>query len=139
MEILSPGKKIKRIRKELKIRQQDITGGEITRELISIIENDKSKLTPNVAQIVTDNINRICLERNIDYKLDVSYLLEDIITQENKEADKYIEFLCDNGDNISINLSDEINKIEKFLMNCDIREKKMIIYEKICDIFKKRI
>ncbi|MDF2673392.1 MAG: Xre family DNA-binding domain and repeat containing protein [Clostridiales bacterium] len=138
MEILSPGKKMKRIRKDLKIRQQDITGGVITRELISIIENDKSKLTPNVAQIVTDNINRICLERNIDFTLDVSYLLEDIITQENKEADKYIEFLCNNGDNVSNNLTDDINKIEKFLMNCDIREKKMIIYEKIGDILKKR-
>ena len=43
MEILSSGQKIRKIRKELKINQKEITGGEIARELISMIENDKSQ------------------------------------------------------------------------------------------------
>jgi len=50
MEILSPGKKLRRIRKDLKIRQHEITGGEITRELISIIENDKCNMTSSVVE-----------------------------------------------------------------------------------------
>lgn len=138
MEILSPGQKIKKIRKELKINQKEITGGEITRELISIIENDKSTLTPTVAHIITDNINRICKERNIDFNLDTQYLLEDINAQTNKIASKYIDFLCNNEDNISKDFTKDIEEIELFLMKYDVPEKKMIIYEKIGDILKKQ-
>ena len=68
MEILSPGQKIRKIRSELKIYQKEITGGEITRELVSIIENDKSALTPAVAQIITDNINRMCKEKKYRFQ-----------------------------------------------------------------------
>ncbi|WP_346928108.1 hypothetical protein [Clostridium sp.] len=138
MEILSPGQKIRKIRKELKINQKEITGGEITRELISIIENDKSTLTPTVAGIITDNINKICQERNIDFNLDTEYLLEDINSQTNKIASNYIDFLSVNEDNISKDFTKDIEEIELFLMKYDVPEKKMIIYEKIGDILKKQ-
>lgn len=138
MEILSPGQKIKKIRKELKINQKEITGGEITRELISIIENDKSTLTPTVAHIITDNINRICKERNIDFNLDTEYLLEDINVQTNTIASRYIDFLCNNEDNISKDFTKDIEEIELFLLKYDVPEKKMSIYEKIGDILKKQ-
>ena len=138
MEILSSGQKIRKIRKELKIRQKEITGGEITRELISVIENDKSTLTPAVAQIITDNINRICKERSIDFSLDTEYLLEDINVQTNKIASVYIDFLSINEDNISKDFSKDIEEIESFLIKYDVHEKKMIIYEKIGDILKKQ-
>lgn len=138
MEILSPGQKIKKIRQEFKINQKDITGNKITRELISIIENDKSALTPAVAQIITDNINRICNERNIDFHLDSEYLLEDITFQTNKMADQYLSFLCVNQDNPSKDFSKEFEEIELFLIKYQVPEKKMIIYEKIGDILKKQ-
>ena len=138
MEILSSGQKIRKIRKELKINQKEITGGEITRELISMIENDKSTLTPTVAQIITDNINRICKEKNIDFILNIEYLLEDINSQTDKIASKYIDFLSINEDNISKDFSKNIEEIESFLIKHDVPKKKMIIYEKIGDIFKKQ-
>lgn len=136
MEILSPGKKIKKIRKELKINQREITGGEITRELISIIENDKSTLTEPVAKIITDNINRICKERKINFNLKVEYLLEDVQAQVNNIADKYIEFLCKNEENISEDFTKKVEEIEVFFRKYDAPEKKMIIYEKIGDILR---
>ncbi|GKX69003.1 tetratricopeptide repeat protein [Inconstantimicrobium mannanitabidum] len=138
MEILSPGQKIKKIRQEFKINQKDITGNKITRELISIIENDKSALTPAVAEIITDNINRICKDRNIDFHLDSEYLLEDVNFQTNKMANQYLEFLCVNEDNLSKDFSKDIEEIELFLIRYDVPEKKMIIYEKIADILKKQ-
>lgn len=138
MEILSPGKKIKRIRKDLKISQKEITGGLVTRELISIIENDKCTLTPTVAKIITDNINKICKERNIDFNVDTEYLLEDINSQANKIANKYIDFLCNNENNISKDFSKDIDEIESFLRKYDLPNKKTIIYEKIGDILKKQ-
>jgi tetratricopeptide (TPR) repeat protein len=136
MEILSPGQKIRKIRKEFKISQKEITGGEITRELISIVENDRSNLTPAVAKIITDNINRICKEKNIDFNLNIDYLLEDVNAQSNKIASKYIDFLCINLDNISKDFTEDIKEMELFLMKYDVPEKKMIIYEKIGDILK---
>lgn len=138
MEILSPGQKIRKIRKELKINQKEITGGEITRELVSIIENDKSTLTPSVAQIITENINRICKERSIDFSLNTEYLLEDINVQTNKIASGYIDFLCNNEDNIPKDFSKDIEEIELFLRKYDVPQKKMVIYEKIGDILKKQ-
>ncbi|MDU1411519.1 MAG: helix-turn-helix transcriptional regulator [Clostridium sp.] len=136
MDILSPGKKIKRIRKDLKISQKEIAGGLVTRELISIIENDKSTLTPTVAKIITDNINKICKERNIDFNVDTDYLLEDINSQANKIASNYIDFLCNNENNISKDFSKDINEIELFLRKYDLPDKKTIIYEKIGDILR---
>ncbi|MEG1254847.1 helix-turn-helix transcriptional regulator [Clostridium sp.] len=138
MEILSPGQKIRRIRKELKINQKEIAGGDITRELISIIENDRSNLTPTVARIIAYNINGICKERGIDFTLNAEYLLEDINSQTNKIASQYINFLSINEDNISKDFTKDIQEIEIFLIKFDVPEKKMIIYEKIGDILRKQ-
>ena len=85
-EILSPGKKIRKIRKSFKINQEDITGGEITRNLISIIENDKANLTSKVAIILSENINRVCKEKGIDFSVTSEYLLEDVESQAKKNC-----------------------------------------------------
>ena len=134
MEILSPGEKIRKIRKDFKIRQQDVTGGEITRELISIVENDKGKLTPHVAQLIADNINLICKERNISFHLSADYLLEDVSAQVGKVCDEFIEFLQQNENNLSKNFTEDIKNIEAFLTKYDSPEKKIIIYEKLGDL-----
>lgn len=135
-EILSPGKKIKKIRKEFKIKQHEITGGEITRELISIIENDKSRLRPNVAEIIAENINKLCKERNIDFHITASYLVEDVNFQANKIADEYIEYLKTIEGVDSKYLMEIVEEIEAFLMQYDVCEKKTIIYEEIGDLLK---
>ncbi|MGH4124765.1 MAG: helix-turn-helix domain-containing protein [Clostridium sp.] len=133
-EILSPGKKLKKIRKGFKIRQHEITGCEISRELISVIENDKCGLSQKVAEILAENINKICKERNIDFHLTAAYLLEDVTTQANRVADEYINFL--NNNDVSKDFTEDIRKIDLFLMNQDIPEKKSLIFEKIGDILK---
>lgn len=135
-EILSPGKKLKKIRKGFKIRQHEITGGEITRELISVIENDKCGMSQKVAEILAENINKICKDKNIDFHLTAAYLLEDVTTQANKVADEYINFLNNNENIISKDFTEDIRKIDLFLMNQDIPEKKSLIFEKIGDILR---
>ena len=70
--------------------------------------------------------------------MNTEYLLEDINAQTNKIANKYIDFLCINEDNISKDFSKDIEDIELFLRKYDVPEKKMIIYEKIGDILKKQ-
>ena len=53
------GQNLKQIRKRLGIRQHEISGGEVTRNLISLIENDKTPLHERVAKLIAKNINDI--------------------------------------------------------------------------------
>ena len=120
-EILSSGKKIKRIRKELGLKQHEITKGEVTRNLISIIENDKAALTEKVAKVIADNINMACSEQNIDYHVSAKYLLESEEYQAERVVDKYLENLA--VDNLQI-----VDEIEEFLIIYNLTDKKISIY-----------
>lgn len=135
-EILSPGKKIRKIRKSFKINQEEITGGEITRNLISIIENDKANLTSKVAVILSENINRVCREKGLDFTVTSQYLLEDVESQAKKIADKYILDL--KNDFLSLSKLNKISiDIEKFLMSYPIYDKKAEVYCLIGDLYFK--
>ncbi len=135
MKLLSPGEKLRSIRKELKIKQSDITGGEITRELVSIIENDKCRITYQVANIIANNINKIYKERNIDFTIESSYLLEDIKVQALKIADGYLEELL-NCYKITVEFEEKLSEIEEFLIKYDTDDKALAIYERVADIYK---
>ncbi len=107
MEVISIGKRLRGIRKTLGIRQDEITGDLVTRNLISIIENDKASLTPKVAQMVVYQINQICLARGIDYRITIEELLESEASQIEKNTYNLIE----NINKGEYNLNDERNKL----------------------------
>ncbi|MFD3158829.1 helix-turn-helix domain-containing protein (plasmid) [Haloimpatiens sp. FM7330] len=136
MQVSSPGKKIKKIRKEFNIKQQDLTGGEITRNLISMLENDKINLTFTTAKIIAQQLNKICKKRNSDFKITPEYLLESVDDQANKIALDFLNYLNNIDYNIPSDFKDKINQIQKFFMKHDIYENKFNIYKKIGDIFK---
>lgn len=126
--ILSPGKKILNIRKDFKIKQEDITGGDITRNLISIIENDKANLTPQVAKILAFNINEICKARNLDFSVTEEYLLESVVDQAKKVADDYIKYIKGIASGSTAILEDVLPEIDIFLKTYETEEKKAEIY-----------
>lgn len=132
--MLSPGQKLKKIRKDLKLNQIDIVGTEITRNLISAVENGKATLTLKVANIVTNNINNFCSDNNINFHLTTAYLLEDINEQEEKKANDYIQFLDDHPNIQGEELSSFITEIQIFLANSNLYNKKLIIFEKLADL-----
>ncbi len=107
MEVISVGKRLKSIRKQLGIRQDEITGDLVTRNMISMIETDKASLTPKVAQIVTDQINDICEKRGINFKISVEALMESEEDQIKNNAVKLIEEIVAG----TFNLNDERNKL----------------------------
>jgi HTH-type transcriptional regulator, quorum sensing regulator NprR len=137
-EILTPGQKIKDIRKRLGLKQSDIVDGEVTRNLISIIENDKANLTPNVAEIITTNINKICKSKGILFTLDVQYLLESVDTQINTITDKFISYLTSIQDIGEVELINRIKQIDNFFLHYRLPEKESIIYSKLGEIFGNR-
>ena len=136
IKIISSGEKIKNIRKSLGLKQDEITGNEITRNLISMIENGKVRLSTNAAEVIADNINNVCKQRNIDFRVTASYLLQDEKIQATLIIDKYIKFLNENSNNSSMNLSDDIEEIDQFLINNEVDiNKKITIYKIIGNIF----
>ncbi|WP_026477304.1 helix-turn-helix transcriptional regulator [Alkaliphilus transvaalensis] len=58
MEILSAGEKIKKLRCDLGLKQDDITNEEVTKSLVSMIENNKRSLSWNTARIIAGCLNR---------------------------------------------------------------------------------
>lgn len=129
--ILTPGEKIKNIRNRFEIRQEDITGGDITRNLISIIENNKANLTEPVAKILVYNINNICKERNIEFSVTEEYLLEDVVSQAKKIADEYIEEINALKENEITTVKDKLFEIDVFLKKYKTEEKKTILFREI--------
>lgn len=134
--ILTPGEKIKSIRNKFNINQEDITGGEITRNLISIIENNKANLTESVAKILATSINKVCSERHMDFSVTAEYLLEDVISQAKKIADEYIAYIDSLNISVINSSNDTLNEIDLFLKKYNVEEKKSILYIKIATKFK---
>ncbi|WP_026476961.1 helix-turn-helix domain-containing protein [Alkaliphilus transvaalensis] len=58
MYIFSPGEKIKRLRREIGLKQDQLTDDQITRSLISMIENEKRNLSEETAEIIATRLTR---------------------------------------------------------------------------------
>lgn len=130
------GQNLKKIRKELGLKQYEITGGEITRNLISIIENDKTPLYETNARIISENMNSIMEERGLDIYIEPEDILNPERYEAKKKADLYIENFKTklNEKNFEIE-SKELQEIELFLNHWNLNDKKAKIYELLGDIY----
>lgn len=129
--ILTPGEKIKNLRDKLGLKQEEITGGDVTRNLISIIENNKANLTEHVAKILAKNINKQCKEKNMDVLITEEYLLEDVVSQAKKFADEYIDYINKLDVKEITLVEDTLDEIDLFLKRYNVEEKKAQIYKLI--------
>lgn len=138
-EILTPGEKIKKVRKVIGASQKDIAGTQITRNLISQIENGKTKLSMTTAEIIACNINNIIRQKAVkNLHVTSEWLLEDIRTQANNIADNYIKSLRIKKleKNQADNFNEEVKEIENFINKWDVSlERKSKIYELVSDIY----
>ncbi|SCG81665.1 Xre family DNA-binding domain-/TPR repeat-containing protein [Proteiniborus sp. DW1] len=133
---ITVGQNLKRIRKDLNLRQHQIAGDDITRNLISLIENDKATLYDTAANIMARNINKIMSERNLNIFIKPEDLLNPERYDARKKADTYIERLKNDLANKKFDIElDELNEIEAFLNEWDLTDKKVKIYELLGNIF----
>jgi tetratricopeptide (TPR) repeat protein len=135
---ITAGENLKRIRKDLNLKQYEIAGNDITRNLISLIENNKTPIYYNVANIISKNINRILYERGLDTYIQA----EDILNPERYEArniaNNYIKMLEKHLQEENYNLKvDELNEIENFLNKWNFVDKKVKIYQLLGEIYYK--
>jgi len=87
MQIISAGEKIRKLRLDLGLNQADLTNDEITRGLISMIENNKRSLTYNTARIIANSFNKYY--KKLGKEITPDYLMESDI--------QYIERLIQEG------------------------------------------
>ncbi|URZ04058.1 helix-turn-helix transcriptional regulator [Clostridium felsineum] len=134
-EILSVGDKLKNLRKKYNLSQDDIVGNEITRNLISQIEHNKANLTVSVANVILKNLKLISKKNKIDIDINLDYLLENEKSQAIKILDKYIKELKDLSIYKDAIFTSKLFEAEEFLVNWDLKDKKLAIFELAGDFF----
>lgn len=127
--ILPPGEKIRRIRSYLGLKQYEITGGKVTRNLISYIENGKTKLVRDTAAIIVEAMNEWSEKKKIPLSIDVEYLMRDEAAQAYILLEKCLSNLKKYIDTENEEFQDELNKAKDIFKNWDIADKKSEIYE----------
>jgi tetratricopeptide (TPR) repeat protein len=75
MDFLTPGEKIKKLRIDLNMNQQDLEDEGLTRAFVSMIEVGKRGLSRDSAKIIVDKFNEKAKKLDIDFYIDEDYIL----------------------------------------------------------------
>ncbi|MFL0249434.1 tetratricopeptide repeat protein [Clostridium neuense] len=133
--VISDGDKIKTIREKYDLKQDEISGNDITRNLISEIETNKANITKKTAEVIIKNLTELAKKKGFKVTETVEYLMENQIEQANKILDDYIEELKALVISRDGSFIETLKKAEVFLIDWDIKDKKLRIYELAGDYF----
>ena len=81
------------LRKKYGFKQYELTGGEVSRNFISMVENGKANLTMRTAEVIARKANNILKNRNMNDIITAYELLESVESQIDKMAEDYLELL----------------------------------------------
>lgn len=126
MDFLTPGQKIKLLRAQLKMRQQDLASHDLTRPYISMIEIGRRGLSYNTAKILADKFNERAKELNTDLEVDSDYILR----TPHEDALKYcIEKLS------NVKSENSLNEIIEIAMKFNLESIKAEAHQKLGDLY----
>lgn len=111
MEFLTPGERIKKIRKMLSMKQLDLQGEKAKRNFISMLETGERGLTKDTAKYLAEKFNDKASEMGISLNIDDSYLL----MSPKDEALKYCLDILNNDITIDI-----VNNVIEISHNYDL-------------------
>lgn len=134
--IISSGEKVKRLRKLMGLKQEDLTNGKITRNLISYVENNKTRLTAETAEIIAEAMNNSGSNKGII--VTAEFLLEDEATQADRILGGIIGAMDNSITKGDIIFSEELQRAEEILEEWDIPYRRVKIYELASDWHFKR-
>ncbi len=134
--IIPSGEKVKRLRRLMGLNQEDLTGGKITRNLISYVENRKARLTLVTAEIIAEAMNNS--GRNKGILVTTEYLLEDELSQAHRILGDIIEAMESSMTKGDIIFAEELRRAEEILEEWDIPHRKIKIYELAGDWYFKK-
>lgn len=122
-EIMKQGERLKKYRiNMLGATQEEIAEGACTRIMISLIENNKQKLSHNLAYRIAENLNRIAKEKKIDISLITP---KELIIGEDEQAN----YVFQN------NILNELQKIEIDCIEITFLEKKISEAENLIEMY----
>ena len=124
MGFLTTGEKLKKLRKQLGLKQYELEEANITRSFISMVESDKKSLSKDTAKAIADIFKRKANEKGIKLNMSQDYLT----CSPEEEALKYCqEKLKDESSESLLEAIDEIIKISKKYNLKDILEKAYLL------------
>ncbi|MCM1989061.1 hypothetical protein [Oceanirhabdus seepicola] len=130
--IITQGYRLREIRKKLELKQEDVSGNEITRNLVSMIETDKATLTEKAAKVIHGNLKDVIKKRNI--KCDVN--IDEIFITEKDQAEeiftRYLKYIEEIGILAEEKLENMLFLLNKYNMNSN----KVFMYKKLAENFE---
>lgn len=133
--VVTDGQKLRKIREKYRLKQSDVAGSDITRNLLSEIETGKAVITKNTAEIIIKNLKEFGRKHNFKVDETVEYLMENTLIQATKILDDYIaklkKLLIDKGEGFTQTLKEA----KSFLGDWDISDKMASIYELAGDYY----
>jgi HTH-type transcriptional regulator, quorum sensing regulator NprR len=124
MEFLTTGEKLKKLRKQLGLKQHELEEANITRSFISMVESDKKSLSKDTSKAIADLFKRKASEKGIEFNISGDYLT----CSPKEEAEKYChEKLKDESCQYSLEAIDEIIKISKTYNLKELLEKAYLL------------
>ncbi|WP_026882885.1 helix-turn-helix domain-containing protein [Clostridium akagii] len=128
MHFLTTSEKIKKLRNQLFLKQEDLKDEKVTRGLISMIETDKRDLSPKAASKIADKFNEKAEKLNIVININEDYLLR----SPKEDAEIYCLKKLKNA-KVNRNIIDRVFKISK---QFELIEVRAIGYFKLGEIFE---
>lgn len=125
MQFLTPGEKVKKIRKYLKISQRDLQDEYISRGLVSMVEIGKRELTNNVALRLAEKFKQKAKELNVKLELDKDYIMR----SPSEDAEIYCLKKLEECNSI-----DNINEIYEIACQYDLTKIKAMFFTKKADL-----
>lgn|GEM_PF-2269014 len=133
--VVTDGEKLRKIREKYKLKQSDVAGNDVTRNLLSEIETGKAVITKNTAEVIIKNLKEFGRKHNFKVNETVEYLMENTLVQATKILDDYIarlkELLISKGESFAETLKEAKN----FLADWNINDKMASIYELAGDYY----
>lgn len=134
--IQTPGEKIKEFRKQYKIKQYELCGNDLTRNLLSMIENNKATLTDNMKHILIENLKNLCIEKKIQTNFSIESLFE---SEENQVLKLYETITWDiKNNNIESDRSENIIHFINLLHKYGLKKELANLYKEFGDSYIKK-
>lgn len=133
--VVTDGEKLRKIRQKYKLKQSDVSGNDITRNLLSEIETGKAVITKNTAEIIIKNLKEFGRKHNFKVDETVDYLMENTLVQATKILDDYIVKLKELLISKDESFTQILKEVKSFLGDWDISDKMASIYELAGDYY----
>ncbi|MGL5676664.1 MAG: helix-turn-helix domain-containing protein [Cellulosilyticaceae bacterium] len=136
--IQTPGEKIKALRLKYHLKQDELCGTTITRNMLSMIENNKTTLNTATATHLLANLKQLCKEKQLTCEETIEYILELPLTQATRLCKDFIHTL----DTCPNNLIDtypltQLYSYERICDDYNLLSYKLNIYFRYASAFKK--